>query len=94
MDLNVGTHSIAKSKDEPLVEVYEVKEVVKPEILEAVDAVDEEDMQEVLSMKSVTPICEETQEVSDEDFACVLLPEFEKVCECKEVGMLSFGTLC
>ena len=44
-------------------------------------------------MTSVTPICEETQ-VSDEDFAFELMPEFEEVCECKGVGMLSFGTLC
>ena len=33
-----------KPKVEPLVEVYEVKKVVKPEILEAVDEVIEEDM--------------------------------------------------
>ena len=91
------------AKVEPFVEVHEVKEDVRPAQLEALDekSMDNADrvdalvaveaMHEVLSMKNVTPICQETQ-VSDEDFAFELLPKFEEVFECKGVGMLSLGT--
>ena len=63
----------------------------KVETVVAINVVAKGEMQEVLSMKSVTLICQETQ-VSDEEFAFEFMPEFLQVRECKGVGMLSLGT--